>query len=400
MGEAVLRLQGEMIRGGTSKCWIFDHYDVVATGVDPDALLLAAFNAADPRQIDGVGGASSTTSKAAVVRPSAEPDVDVDYAFAQVGIGDTRVEWTSNCGNCATAVALYAVHHGLAPVVSDTTTVRMRNVNTGARLTGTIPTPGGVAPDQGDATVPGTSARGVSVRLGFVDPAGSTTGRALPTGRAVDTLVGPEGDVEATLVDAGAPAALFDAKVFGMDGAASPSEFAAAVPALTALRRRAALAMGLVREGDPVSHAVPKVGVVAPPADYRTTGGALVRADRYDLAVRMVSMHAPHPAIGLTSAVALAVAATTPGSLAHRAAAGTGTGGALRIGTPAGVITVRSVPVPGDASPTVELDRAARRIARAELLVPAVPRSLRACAEAAEAPEGAEIVAAVAGRSA
>lgn len=137
----MLRLQGEMIRGGTSKCWIFDHRDVVATGVDVDALLLAAFNAADPRQIDGVGGASSTTSKAAVVQASAEHGVDVEYAFAQVGIGDERVEWASNCGNCATAVALYAVHHKLVPIASDTTTVRMLNVNTGARLTGTIPTP-------------------------------------------------------------------------------------------------------------------------------------------------------------------------------------------------------------------------------------------------------------------
>ncbi|MEK0100840.1 PrpF domain-containing protein, partial [Streptomyces sp. A475] len=111
----MLRLQGEMIRGGTSKCWIFDHRDVAATGVDVDVLLLAAFNAGDPRQIDGVGGASSTTSKAAVVQASTQPGVDVEYAFAQVGIGDERVEWASNCGNCATAVALYAVHHDLVP---------------------------------------------------------------------------------------------------------------------------------------------------------------------------------------------------------------------------------------------------------------------------------------------
>ena len=181
----MLRLQGEMIRGGTSKCWIFDHHHVAATGADTDALLLAAFNAADPRQIDGVGGASSTTSKAAIVRAvGGAGGVDVEYAFAQVGIGDERVEWTSNCGNCATAVALYAAHRGLVPVTGDTTTVRMRNVNTGARLTGTIPTPGGTVPEEGGAAVPGTTALGVPVLLGFVDPAGSSTGRALPTGHA------------------------------------------------------------------------------------------------------------------------------------------------------------------------------------------------------------------------
>jgi Uncharacterized protein conserved in bacteria len=150
----VLRLQGEMIRGGTSKCWIFDHQDVVATGVDVDTLLLAAFNAADPRQIDGVGGASSTTSKAAVVQASAEPDVDIEYAFAQVGIGDESVEWASNCGNCATAVALYAVHRGLVPLTSDRTTVRMLNINTDARLTGTIPTPAAAPPTKAGPSSP------------------------------------------------------------------------------------------------------------------------------------------------------------------------------------------------------------------------------------------------------
>ncbi|MET7516993.1 PrpF domain-containing protein [Streptomyces sp. NPDC005480] len=365
----MLRLQGEMIRGGTSKCWIFDHRDVVATGVDVDALLLAAFNAADPRQIDGVGGASSTTSKAAVVQASAEHGVDVEYAFAQVGIGDERVEWASNCGNCATAVALYAVHHKLVPIASDTTTVRMLNVNTGARLTGTIPTPAGVAPEEGRAVVPGTSAPGVPVLLGFQDPAGSTTGRALPTGRALDELTGPDGAVEASLVDAGAPAALFEAKAFGLDGTESLTAFATAVPALTLLRRQAALAMGLAREDGPVSHAVPKVGIVARPASYRTTQGILVSQDEYDLAVRMVSMHAPHPAIGLTSAVALVAAAATPGTLAHRVARQTADG-TLRLGTPAGVIATQAVPAPDGASPTVLLHRAARRIARAELLVP------------------------------
>ncbi|MFF7073202.1 PrpF domain-containing protein [Streptomyces pseudovenezuelae] len=319
--------------------------------------------------MDGVGGASSTTSKAAVVQSSTRPGVDVEYAFAQVGIGDERVEWASNCGNCATAVALYAVHHDLVPTTPDTTTVRMLNVNTGARLTGTIPTPAGVAPEEGRALVPGTAAPGVPVLLGFQDPAGSTTGRALPTGRALDELTGPDGPVEASLVDAGAPAALFEAKAFGLDGTESLTAFATAVPALTLLRRQAALAMGLAREGDPVSHAVPKVGIVARPARYRTTQGILVNEDAYDLAVRMVSMHAPHPAIGLTSAVALATAAATPGTLAHRVARQTAEG-TLRLGTPAGVITTRAVPAPDGASPTVLLHRAARRIARAELLVP------------------------------
>ncbi|MFF7979885.1 PrpF domain-containing protein [Streptomyces sp. NPDC007901] len=200
-----------------------------------------------------------------------------------------------------------------------------------------------MAPEEGTAVVPGTSAPGVPVLLGFQDPAGSTTGRALPTGRALDELTGPDGLVEASLVDAGAPAALFEAKAFGLDGTESLTAFATAVPALTLPRRQAALAMGLAREGDPVSHTIPKAGIVARPALCRTTQGILVNQDEYDLAVRMVSMHASHPAIGLTSAVALATAATTPGTLAHRVARQTADG-TLRLGTPAGVITPKPSP--------------------------------------------------------
>jgi 2-methylaconitate cis-trans-isomerase PrpF len=125
----------------------------------------------------------------------------------------------------------------------------------------------------------------------------------------------------------------------------------------------------LANEDDPVSHAVPKVGIVGRPGTYRATDGTLVRPDEYDLAVRMVSMHAPHPAIGLTSAVALAIAAAIPGTLPHAAARQT-SDGVLRLGTPAGVITAQTVPGTNGSCPTVLLPRAARRIARAELQVP------------------------------
>ncbi|GAB0108670.1 hypothetical protein JMUB6875_77060 [Nocardia sp. JMUB6875] len=310
-------------------------------------MLLAAFDAADPRQIDGVGGASSTTSKAAIVRASTEPGIDIEYAFAQVGIGDARVEWTSNCGNCATAVALYAVHHGLVPITADTTTVRMVNVNTRARLTGTIPTPGRVAPDEGLATVPGTDAPGVPVLLGFEDPAGSTTGALLPTGSAIDTLIGPTGTFEASLVDAGAPAVLLDAKAFDLDGSESLDRFSAAVPELTALRRQAALEMGLARPQDPTSHAG---------AQGRSRGVAGALSDH---AGRRRCRRRLRPG--------------RPYGVHARSASRDRTdlgGGTLRLGTPAGVLTVALEPGTPSASSTVVFERAARRIARAELQVP------------------------------
>ncbi|MFD9866221.1 PrpF domain-containing protein [Streptomyces niveus] len=390
----MLRLPATLMRGGTSKCWVFDADDLRAAGVTGgpdgrlDSVLASAFGATDPRQIDGVGGATSTTSKAVIVRPSAEPGVDVDYLFAQVGIGTAGVEWASNCGNCATAVGLYALRTGLAKPVHPTTTVEMRNENTGVRLSATVPTPGGVVPELGEATVPGSRALGVPVALGFRDPAGATTGALLPTGNGVDRLESsgahaldaahpadgshPAYGVDVTLVDAGAPAVLADAAALGSDALETVDAFSALVPTLTRLRRAAALRMGLAAPHDPVSHSVPKVGVVAPAGDYVTSLGERIAAADYDIAVRMLSMHAPHPAIGLTSAVAIASAALSPDTILAKLAENRPVATLLRLGTPAGIITADVSLDDTGAVRAVTLHRAARAIATAELLVPAL----------------------------
>ncbi|MFF2188071.1 PrpF domain-containing protein [Streptomyces sp. NPDC058155] len=393
----MLRLPATLMRGGTSKCWVFDADDLRAAGVTGgpdgrlDTVLASAFGATDPRQIDGVGGATSTTSKAVIVRPSAEPGVDVDYLFAQVGIGTAGVEWASNCGNCATAVGLYALRTGLAKPVHPTTTVEMRNENTGVRLSATVPTPGGVVPELGHATVPGSRALGVPVALGFRDPAGATTGALLPTGNGVDRLEVSGADrpepvdgahsahgshpaygVDVTLVDAGAPAVLADAAALGSDALETVDAFSGLVPTLTRLRRAAALRMGLAAPHDPVSHSVPKVGVVAPAGDYVTSLGERIAAADYDIAVRMLSMHAPHPAIGLTSAVAIASAALSPDTILAKLAENRPVATLLRLGTPAGIITAEVSLDDTGAVRTVTLHRAARAIATAELLVPAL----------------------------
>ncbi|GAA4847422.1 PrpF domain-containing protein [Saccharopolyspora rosea] len=361
-----MRLSAALVRGGTSKCWIFHAPDPRRD--DWEGVLVRAFGSADPRQIDGVGGATPTTSKAALVGPSAEPGVDVDYTFAQVGIGREVVEWGSNCGNCATAVGLHAVQSGLVAARDDATAVRIRNRNTGALLTVVVPTPGGAAPDGGDGMVPGVTGTGVPVTLSFVDPIGTTTGTLLPAGEPTTAL--RHGTAPATLVDAGTPAALVDAAALGLTGAEPADALADAIPPLTLLRRQAALAMGLVREDDPVSHAIPKIGVVGPPADYQATDGRTVRAADHDLSVRMLSMHSVHPAIGLTAAVAVAVAATTPGSVPAACPRHHVDPGRVRLGTPAGVVEVRLERDATGAVRAATLRRAARWIADAELNVP------------------------------
>ena len=369
-----MRVRGTLVRGGTSKCWLFDAEEIEALEVDAETALVALFGAADPRQIDGVGGATSTTSKAAIVRRATRADVDVEYTFAQVGIGVPQVEWGSNCGNCATAVGLYAVHRGLVPLVDPVTTVRLHNVNTGAIAETVVATPGALVPLTGSAVVPGVSQGGVAVGLSFLDAAGATTGSALPTGQPVDRLHVVEsgyGAIRATLVDAGAPAALISADDLDMTGAESLDEVEGRIPALVALRRAAALRMGLARPGDPVAHAVPKVGVIGPPRNFRTSTGVSVAADEYDLSVRMISMHTPHPAIGLTSAVAVATAAALGGTVPQQTLGPTGPLCRLRLGTPAGVVAVELDGGGHDGVPRrVTVHRAARCIASADLYLP------------------------------
>ncbi|OZF33359.1 PrpF, AcnD-accessory [Rhodococcus sp. 14-2496-1d] len=367
-------LRGTWMRGGTSKCWLFNAVDIdpyVAEAGGLDNILTAAFGSGDPRQLDGVGGGSSTTSKAAIVRRSSAPGIDVDYLFAQVAIENRTVEWGSNCGNCATAIGLYAVQTGLVAVDDRVTVVRMRNENTGAILTAEISTPGGRIPAEGGAAVPGTTALGVPVGLTFTDPAPDRP-TMLPTGAEIDRVTLGDCEFRGTFVRAGAPAAFFDAADFGLDGSESNDVVAAHVPTLIALRRLAALRMGLSKPEEPVSHAVPKVGIIGPPVGYTTTTGERVAAADYDISVRMLSMMAPHPAIGLTSAVAVAAAATVTGGVVI-ANARIGWPGSLRIGTAAGVLDVDYVTDRDGFLHSVTLHRAVRRIATADLFVVPMP---------------------------
>jgi 2-methylaconitate cis-trans-isomerase PrpF len=376
--QATLDVAAAWVRGGTSKCWIFAAEAVQAAQLELDVLLENALGSGDRRQVDGVGGATSTTSKVAVVSPSSEPGADVDYLFGQVGIEDRVVEWGSNCGNCATAVGLYAVQEGLVAIEGETTTVRLRNVNTGAALQVAVATPGGRAPRAGDALVPGVESGGVPVELTFHGP--FDFAGAFPTGHprqivSADGLAG-----EATIVRAGAPAVLLDADSVGMTGTESAQDIAERLPMLRAFRAAGAVLHGLIQPGEPAPNAVPKTGVIGPARDYRASDGTLVRARDYDVAVRMLSMHAAHPAIGLTSAVAVATAAATAGTVVHSYRAGRGN--SLRIGTLSGVVQVEWTTSPEGSIEGVSLHRAARRLATAVLHVPTAddPRLLSAAA--------------------
>ncbi|ASN53468.1 PrpF domain-containing protein [Sinomonas sp. R1AF57] len=368
-----MQLRGHWYRGGTSKCWLFDAQDMAQhadTREEMVGLLADAFGAADARQLDGVGGGTSTTSKAAIITATPDGPADLDYLFAQVGIGEPTVELGSNCGNCATAIALYAVQAGVVAPAEGSTRVRMRNLNTGAVLTGTIATPGRRIPTSGRATVPGSDAPGVPVSLSFHAPWGQTTGAVLPTGSPADRLAVGHTVLTASMVDAGAPAVFLRADEAGIDLSRMDSGLADHLPQLLAARAAAGVAMGLRRPEDPPQNAIPKVGVVAPAADYTAADGTRIAADSHDVRVRMLSMLAPHPAIGLTSAVAVSLAGAVAGSVVADALSPVDTGSStrlLRIGTPAGVITTEAITDGSGAVTEVALHRAARQLAVADI---------------------------------
>lgn len=351
------------MRGGTSKCWVFRHDDLRVPGRSVDDVLLDLFGSPDPRQVDGVGGGTSTTSKAVILSPSTTVGVDVDYTFAQVGIEERVVDWGSNCGNCSAVVGPYALGAGWVAPREGRTDVRVLNTNTGQLMVHSVPTtPTGVDPTV-TTTIPGVRGEGALVELGFVDPAGRSTGALLPSGAAHETLTTPAASLTATLVDAGAPVVVVLASELGLTATETAAEVDGR-PGLLALldevRRAGAVRMGLASTPAAAARAVPKLAVVGPSQDP----GA-------DLAVRMLSMGRLHPALPITGSVALTLAARTAGTVVADVLGGPLAADHDRFTmlTPAGPVSTRTGEEGG--LPYVATSRTYRTLAVADLPLPA-----------------------------
>ncbi|MBE3001176.1 methylitaconate delta2-delta3-isomerase [Nocardiopsis sp. HNM0947] len=356
-----MRVSAVLMRGGTSKCWVFDTRDLDAVGGDRDRLLLRLYGSPDPRQVDGVGGATSTTSKAVLLAPSATPDADVDYTFAQVGIAEERVDWSNNCGNCSAVVGLYALQQGWVRPAGETTRVVVRNTNTGKTILQDVPTPGGAPTNEGDLVIEGVPFPSPGVDLGFTRPAGAVTGALLPTGRPLDRLDTSEGQVRASLVDAANPTALLWGPDLGLAGDETPAQVDGDPRLLEVLgeaRAHASVLMGIApsaADADRVSRAIPKLAWTAPSA-----------AGDQGIQGRMLSMGRTHPALAVTVSVAFAAASVTGGTVVPSPA----DGGPLRIATPSGTVTVRAELDHAGGLETAYVTRNARRLATAELELP------------------------------
>lgn len=353
------------MRGGTSKCWVFERQHLDVPGYTLDQMLLRLYGSPDSRQVDGVGGGTSTTSKAVILSPSSDPDVDMDYTFAQVGIDEGRVDWGSNCGNCSAVVAPYALEKGWVQAQPGETLVRTRNTNTGQLILQRVSTPDGRWDPQLDTHIPGVPFPGIAVGLGFVDPAGRTTGSLLPTGNAVDVLTVEGKAVEATLLDAGAPLVIVSPSTAGLAGIPFVGwqlEVLPELERLEAIRRAGAVAMGMARTPESAQRAVPKLAIAGP------VDASADPSEEAAVQIMMLSMGNPHPALAITGSVGLTLAAGTPDSVVFRALAARAEED-LRIRTPAGIVTTWRRTV--DGRDVVGTTRTARVLARASLPLPA-----------------------------
>ena len=366
-----MKFEAEWMRGGTSKCWVFEAEHLQEGGAGLDVLLPRLFGSPDSRQIDGVGGATSTTSKAVILHRPAGEGVDIEFTFAQVGIEEALVDWGSNCGNCSAVVGLYAVEKGWVVPEGDVTRVVTRNTNTGQIIVQRVATPSGELSDIPAANMPGVPFPGHLVGLGFQDPAGKTTGSLLPTGAATDTIAAGGMDWTVSMVDAGAPVVIVQAAELRLDLARYESWQSGVeqqLHVLEQIRRLAAVRMGLAPTTAGAARAIPKLAVV----------GAPTASDpACDVNVMMLSMGKPHPALAITGSIALTLAARTPGTVLH-AITGDSVGATLRLRTPAGVIETWSED--HDGSLVVGVDRTARTIASTIIHLPEVSGSAAAAA--------------------
>jgi len=353
-----IKIPATYMRGGTSKGVFFRLQDLPAAAQVPgtarDALLLRVAGSPDPygKQTDGMGGATSSTSKVVILAPTTRPGHDVDYLFGQVAIDSAFVDWSGNCGNLSAAVGPFAIANGLvdaARVPHDgIATVRIWQANIGKTIIAKVPITGGAVQETGDFELDGVAFPAAEVQLAFMDPAANEDGAGgamFPTGNVVDELAVPGvGTLRATLINAGIPTIFVNAADLGYTGTELQDAIngdPAALARFEAIRAHGAVRMGLIAQIEDAARRqhTPKVAFVAPPASYTASSGKAVAAADVDLLVRALSMGKLHHAMMGTAAVAIATAAAIPGTLVNRAAGG-GPRSAVRFGHPSGTLRV------------------------------------------------------------
>ena len=387
-----IKIPATYMRGGTSKGVFFRLEDLPVAAQLPgktrDALLMRVIGSPDPyaKHTDGMGGATSSTSKCVIISRSDVADHDVDYLYGQVSIDTAFVDWSGNCGNLSSAVGPFAIANGLldpARVPRDgKCTVRIWQANIGKTIVANVPMTEGEVQETGDFELDGVTFPAAEIVLEFIDPADEGEGEGgaalFPTGNLVDDLEVPGiGTLQATMITAGIPTVFVNAGAIGYDGTelqAAINEDKTALAKLEAIRVAGALRMGLIRtpgEAATRQH-TPKVAFVNSPLDYVSSSGKEILAGEIDLNVRALSMGKLHHAMMGTAAVAIGTAAAIPGTLVNLAAGG-GERNAVRFGHPSGTLRVGAEAIQVDGQWTVAkaiMSRSARVLMEGKVRVP------------------------------
>lgn len=387
-----IKIPATYMRGGTSKGVFFRLEDLPERCQQPgkarDALLLRVIGSPDPygKQIDGMGGATSSTSKTVILAKSSKPDHDVDYLFGQVGIDKAFVDWSGNCGNLTAAVGSFAISNGLVDASrvpqNGICTVRIWQANINKTIIAHVPITNGAVQETGDFELDGVTFPAAEVQIEFIDPAdegeGDAGGSMFPTGNLVDDLEVPGvGTLKATMINAGIPTVFVNAEAIGYTGTELQDAIngdAKALAMFETIRAHGALRMGLIKNLDEAANRqhTPKIAFVAKPADYTASSGKQIAASDIDLLVRALSMGKLHHAMMGTAAVAIGTAAAIPGTLVNLAAGG-GERCAARFGHPSGTLRVgaEATQVNGDWTVTKAImSRSARVLMEGWVRVP------------------------------
>ncbi|XEG71553.1 2-methylaconitate cis-trans isomerase PrpF [Pseudomonas sp. abacavir_1] len=352
-----VKIPATYIRGGTSKGVFFRLQDLPercqVPGAARDKLFMRVIGSPDPysAHIDGMGGATSSTSKCVILSKSSQPGHDVDYLYGQISIDKAFVDWSGNCGNLSTAAGAFAIHAGLVDPAripdNGTCVVRIWQANINKTIIAHVPVTNGQVQETGDFELDGVTFPAAEIVLEFLEPSddGEEGGSMFPTGNLVDDLEVPGvGTFKATMISAGIPTVFVNAEDIGYQGTelredinSDPEQLAR----FEQIRIAGALRMGLIKTPEEAAtrQHTPKIAFVSPPKDYRTSSGKQVQAGDVDLLVRALSMGKLHHAMMGTAAVAIGTAAAVPGTLVNLAAGG-GERTAVRFGHPSGTLRV------------------------------------------------------------
>ncbi|EMK3673312.1 2-methylaconitate cis-trans isomerase PrpF [Vibrio parahaemolyticus] len=349
-----IKVPATYMRGGTSKGVFFNLEDLPSeaqvAGEARDKLLLRVIGSPDPygKQIDGMGGATSSTSKTVIVSRSSRDDHDVDYLFGQVSIDKPFLDWSGNCGNLSAAIGPFAIHAGLIPQEripeNGIVTVRVWQMNISKTILVHVPIVNGFVQETGEFELDGVTFPAAEIQVDFVDPAAGE-GSMFPTGNLVDDLVVPDvGTFNATFINAGIPTIFIDAESIGYQGTELQDQINnddAALAMFESIRAHGALKMGLISELEEAQtrQHTPKVAFISKPKSYQSSSGKAVNESEIDVLVRALSMGKLHHAMMGTAAVAIASAACVPGTLVNLAAGG-GEKESVTFGHPSGTLKV------------------------------------------------------------